>query len=264
VRKAKATVYGRLTAAIEEFRRFGGLKSLRDPRGIAWVRRVVSHKLTYIGPAALLELRAAVRAAERAGRRGVLVECGCALGGSAIVMATARAPKSRRPLYVYDVFGLIPPPGDNDGQDVVRRYEEIVSGHSVGLGGDTYYGYKTDLIDEVAGAFERFGLSPSSADVHLVAGLFEDTVRPEWPVAVAHIDGDWYDSVMVCLERLWPVLEPGGVIVIDDYFDWSGCRRAVDEFVAEQRDCRTVLRSKLHLVKQMGRTVASWSGATAD
>jgi asparagine synthase (glutamine-hydrolysing) len=50
------------------------------------------------------------------------------------------------------------------------------------------------------------------------------------PVALAHIDGDWYRSVMTCLRRIEPNLVPGGTLVIDDYRAWSGCKRAVDEY----------------------------------
>ena len=35
---------------------------------------------------------------------------------------------------------------------------------------------------------------------------------------------------MVCLNHLYPKLVPGGVIVIDDYLTWTGCRNAVDEY----------------------------------
>ena len=37
-----------------------------------------------------------------------------------------------------------------------------------------------------------------------------------------HIDCDWYEPVMLCLERLHPLLSPGGYVIADDYFDWEG------------------------------------------
>ncbi len=73
--------------------------------------------------------------------------------------------------------------------------------------------------------------------------MFQDTITGDEPVALAHIDGDWYESVRTCLERIGPRLSPGGVMVIDDYFYWSGCRTAVDEFLAKHPDdYRTVRR----------------------
>ena len=61
-------------------------------------------------------------------------------------------------------------------------------------------------------------------NVELVRGLFEDTIDLDEPVAFAHLDGDWYESTMTCLERIAPLLVPGGRIVLDDYYTWSGCR----------------------------------------
>ena len=53
-----------------------------------------------------------------------------------------------------------------------------------------------------------------------------------------------------CLERIGPRLPSGGVMVIDDYFHWSGCRTAVDEFLAANADgYTTVKRTRLHIVK---------------
>lgn len=67
--------------------------------------------------------------------------------------------------------------------------------------------------------------------VRLVPGDFEEVLRPERPVALAHVDADWYASVRICLERIRPSLSPGGVVVLDDYRDHSGCAAAVDEFL---------------------------------
>jgi asparagine synthase (glutamine-hydrolysing) len=66
---------------------------------------------------------------------------------------------------------------------------------------------------------------------------------------VAHVDGDWYESTMTCLERIFPRVVPGGRIVIDDYYAWSGCRTAVDEYVEGRSDVRVEKRAKVHLVR---------------
>src|SRR5690606_39517361 len=40
------------------------------------------------------------------------------------------------------------------------------------------------------------------------------------------------DPVMLCLERTAPVLSRGGMMILDDYNDYGGCRRATDAFLA--------------------------------
>jgi len=204
--------------------------------------------LTYLSREALTDLRDRVREAEENDIEGALIEAGCALGGSAIVMAEAKA--QERPLFVYDVFGMIPPPSERDGPDVHERYEIIRSGQSTGIKGATYYGYEDDLLEQVRENFARHGVPAAEHSVSLVQGLFQDTIHPDGPVAVAHIDGDWYQSVMTCLERIEPHLPVGGVLVIDDYEAWSGCRTAVDEYFADKRS-RYAFEShaRLHIVR---------------
>jgi predicted O-methyltransferase YrrM len=221
---------------------------LRDPRGMKLSRRVRRERLTYLGADALLDLRDLVREADHQGRPGSIVEAGVALGGSAVMLAVSKSADRR--LELYDVFGRIPPPSDEDGDDVLDRYQTIVSGRSDGIDGDLYYGYHEDLLRHVERTLDRFGVS---RNVELIKGFYSDTLHPG-EVAVAHVDADWYESVHTCLQRIWPVLAPGGVIVLDDYDHWSGCRKAVDEWLDGRTDVKVERRSRLHLVRQGGPT----------
>ena len=210
---------------------------------------VRNDKLSYLSKGALADLYERVSVIEKKGLPGVIIEAGCALGGSAIVMAVAKS--ASRPMFIYDVFGMIPPPTENDGEDVQQRYNEILDGNSKGIRGDNYYGYENDLYGKVVGNFERHGVPVQQNNVHLVKGLFEDTLQVEEPVALAHIDGDWYSSVMVCLQQIEPKLISGGVLVIDDYEAWSGCRKAVDEYFADKKaHYRFQHKSRLHVIKR--------------
>jgi len=213
------------------------------------VRRVRRQKLTYLPVGALNDLFEAAKAVERENRPGILIEAGCALGGSAIVLA--RAKSRQRPFAVHDVFGMIPPPTEADGPDVHERYATIKAGQAKGLSGEAYYGYEADLLNRVRQTFAAFGMPVDEHHVDLVQGLFQDTIVGDEPVALAHIDGDWHDSVMTCLERIGPRLSPGAVMVIDDYFKWSGCRTAVDTFLAAHpADYTTVRRTRLHVIRR--------------
>ena len=212
------------------------------------IARVRDEHLTYLHAGQLRTLAAAVLHAERQDIPGLIVEAGTARGGSAIVMATAKA--AERPMKVYDVFGMIPPPTDRDGADVHGRYRDIAEGKAQGVGGETYYGYRNDLRDEVTDSFARHGVPVDEHRVELVKGLFEDTVQLDEPVAVAHLDGDWYESTMTCLVRIAPLVAPRGRIIIDDYYTWSGCRSAVDEYFAEHEEFRLEHGPKLHAVRR--------------
>jgi hypothetical protein len=203
--------------------------------------------LTYLKPGNLRELAAIIEQAERERLPGLVIEAGTARGGSAIVIAAAKAPE--RPMKVYDVFGMIPPPTERDGADVHERYATIAAGAAKGVGGDTYYGYRTDLLGEVTESFARLGVAVDEHNVELIQGLFQDTMVLDEPVAFAHLDGDWYESTMTCLTRIAPLLVPGGRIVLDDYEKWSGCRTAVDEYFAGRTGFRLEQRAKLHVIR---------------
>jgi len=198
------------------------------------IKRVQRGRLTYLDRSALGWLAEHVKAVEREQVPGVLLETGCALGGSSIVIASSK--NRERRFQVYDVFGQIPPPSDKDGADVHARYAVISSGKSKGIDGDRYYGYESDVLGKVRSNFRELGVDPEQNRVEFVQGLYENSLHPSGPIAFAHIDCDWYDSVTVCLERIVPLLAPGGRMVIDDYFSYSGCRTAIWDYFRHQLD----------------------------
>lgn len=193
------------------------------------ISRIHSHNLTYLPEKKLASLANTCRSIESAGLPGVFIEAGCALGGSAILLASLKS--SKRPLLVYDVFGMIPPPTSQDTEDVHDRYKTIVEGKSKGIGGDKYYGYVENLYQIVQSNLKTFGINCDDQAVSLIKGLLQETMTINQPVAFAHVDVDWYDPVMTCLKRIFPHLVVGGSMILDDYHDWGGCRKATDEYL---------------------------------
>lgn len=213
-------------------------------------KQVINAHLTYLDEHALLDLYETVKNLETKKVKGGILEMGCALGGSAIVISKAKS--NDRYFGIYDVFGLIPPPSKKDAEDIQQRYKEIVSGKSKGIKGDTYYGYQKNLKRQVVTNLKKFNITTKKNNIHLVQGLYGETLRfsEDTIIAFAHIDCDWYESVRVCLERIVPKLSIGGVVVIDDYDTWSGCKKAVDEYFINKRNCfKFEQKSRLHITK---------------
>jgi len=73
-----------------------------------------------------------------------------------------------------------------------------------------------------------------AALIHYHEGKVEDTIPAALPGAIAllRLDTDWYESTRHELEHLYPLLSPGGPLIIDDYGHWEGARRAVDQYLA--------------------------------
>jgi O-methyltransferase len=215
-------------------------------------RQVLRRNLTYLSPGKLRNIEDCLDAVVRDGVPGDFLEAGVALGGSAVVIASHL--DGDRRFHGYDVFGMIPQPGDADPPEVHERYDVIASGHSAGIGGELYYGYRDDLYAHVLASFGSAGVPVDGDRVQLHRGLFEATLKPSGPVAFAHLDCDWHDAVRLCLERVHPHLSPGAWVVADDYFVYRGARRAVDEFLARHADLEVApARTHEHLLLRCTR-----------
>jgi hypothetical protein len=153
------------------------------------------------------------------GIAGDFVECGCARGGSAAMVAlTQKSLGVRRPLWLFDTFEGLPAP-TNDDPD--REIADVYTGTCIGE------------LEQV----QQFLASLQVGDnVNYVKGLFQDTMGKSGPesIALLHIDGDWYDSVKTCLDHLYDCVTPGGIIQFDDYGYWKGARKAIDEFLSSR------------------------------
>jgi hypothetical protein len=157
---------------------------------------------------------------------GDMIETGVWRGGTAIFMKAvlrARQAEDRR-VWVADSFEGLPKPD-------AGLFPAEAKAHETKLMRDVYHHFAVSLED-VQQNFERFALLDDG--VQFLKGWFKDTlpVAPIQQLAVARLDGDYYDSTMDSLVNLYPKISPGGYVVIDDYGqdEWTYCRKAVDEF----------------------------------
>lgn len=199
---------------------------LRHPKVADVIKKVRSNHLSYHNENVLRDLAQVAINNEKRYLEGAIVETGCGSGGSAITLAAAKS--KDRMLLVYDVFDLHPPPSKEDGSSALQQYELIASGKSPGIGGNLYYGYEKDLCGKVLKSFSDFGFEAKENNILLKKGLYSDTLEIDSPVSMAHIDCDWYDSVLLCLNRIEPHLVRGGTLVLHDY--WEGSRKAVKDY----------------------------------
>jgi asparagine synthase (glutamine-hydrolysing) len=199
-----------------------------SPKIIKNIYKVRKSGITYLSNEKLVNISECIKDIENNQIEGIFIEAGCALGGSSIIIASSKE-KSRK-LHIYDVFEQIPPPSSNDDEDAFERYKTISKGAAEGINEDIYYGYQENLLGKVINNFNKFDLPLTENNIDIHKGLFNDVLNITEPVAFAHIDSDWYDPIFTCLERIVPYLSPGGVIIIDDYYDWKGAKKATDEY----------------------------------
>ena len=71
--------------------------------------------------------------------------------------------------------------------------------------------------------------------VKLVKGRVEETIPATIPASIAllRLDTDWYSSTKHEMEHLYPKLSPQGILILDDYGQYQGARRGVDEYLSK-------------------------------
>jgi O-methyltransferase len=163
---------------------------------------------------------------------GDIVECGVWRGGSAMAMLLALEEREgeQRRMWLYDTFaGMTPPtPADltHDGMAGARLLEEARQQERLEESLVAAYASLEDVRRNIEAHVRTAGR------VRFVEGPVERTIPAEMPdrIAVLRIDTDWYESTRHELIHLYPRLEPGGILIIDDYGHWQGARAAVDEY----------------------------------
>ncbi|RYY90212.1 MAG: macrocin O-methyltransferase [Chitinophagaceae bacterium] len=178
---------------------------------------------------------------------GDLVECGVWKGGSSMIMARMLVNQGdeQRGLFLYDTFEGMSAPGAEDidvqGNDAGKLLQKQ-SKDDV----NSIWCYST--LDEVQANLQRTGFPASR--IEYVKGKVEDTIPGTIPekIALLRLDTDWYDSTYHELTHLFPLLQPGGLLIIDDYGYWQGARKAVDQYFQENN-----LAPLLHRIDDTGR-----------
>ena len=168
---------------------------------------------------------------------GDIAECGVWRGGSmqAVALTLLQLGAADRTLHLYDTFEGMPEPTEVDRRLKGRPAHELMT-----------TGPKARTVQAAASLEDvREGMAETGYPDGLVRfhrGLVEETIPANAPerIALLRLDTDWYESTRHELEHLYDRLEPGGVLIIDDYDYWEGSRRAVDEFL-ERRGLRLLL-----------------------
>lgn len=181
-------------------------------------------------PASAITLLRAVDYVIRAGIEGDFVECGVFKGASPILMSRTLLEHgiNDRDIWLYDTFEGMPKPTEWDVDYLGARSMDVwlkTKWDHVDGSSDVYCS-----IEDVKNNLLR---SPYPQErFHLTKGKVEDTIPRVAPekISLLRLDTDYYESTKHELEHLFPRLQKGGVLVVDDYGHFKGARKAVDEY----------------------------------
>jgi hypothetical protein len=178
---------------------------------------------------------------------GDIVECGVWRGGSmmAVLRTLRELGETDRAIWLFDTFEGMSPPSDRDVDHVGFTAHELLRSQRPD---DPQSIWCRSSLPEVRANIARCGYPENR--IRFVAGPVEATLERELPerIALLRLDTDWYESTRAELHKLFPRLVAGGVLLIDDYGHWQGCRRAVDEYFRDQS-----IRMMLHRIDYTGR-----------
>jgi O-methyltransferase len=154
-----------------------------------------------------------------AGTPGAIVEFGCYVGTTSLFIRRLlnEQGEAARPFHVYDSFEGLPPKVPADAS---------------AAGADFQAGKLSVSKKEFLRQFQNTHLE--APVVH--KGWFNQLGPQDVPaeIAFAFLDGDFYDSILDSLRLVWPRLQRGAILLIDDYQrpELPGVERAVRDYFA--------------------------------
>jgi O-methyltransferase len=199
---------------------------------------------TQLTPAGICNLESVAREIIARSVEGAFVECGTWRGGSlgfwARTFVRNGGHPARCPIFGFDSFQGMPQMTKEDGESTAHwLHGKSMSNLSPAQlsGALEPAGINLATEQDVWSMVEGSGFPRER--VTITKGWFQDTLPLKKEaignIAVLRLDGDFYDSTKICLETLYDQVVWGGIVIIDDYGVFPGCRRAVDEFIAARR-----------------------------
>ena len=184
-----------------------------------FIKNIISNKLTLVSEERLINLYN--HCSNFKNTKYSFVECGVAKGGCLAMMKYCSGINNK--IFGFDSFEGMPDIIDKDISNYNKSDPKIWIGKSL-----------CDGINSVYDTFTKLDLDMNN--VTLVKGFFQDTLQIQenidniCEIAVLRLDGDWYESTKICLEKLYNNVIEGGIIIIDDYGHFIGAKMATDEF----------------------------------
>lgn len=167
---------------------------------------------------------------------GDFVECGVAAGNNLAAMCLAG-----RHGFGFDSFEGIPWAGDMDDQQPGMAAKTNNKGlESSGITVHSFENVESDM--------KKWGIE----NYTLIKGWFQHTVPlfSQRPISVLRLDGDLYESTLIPLQYLYPMLSEGGILIMDDW-NLAGYRKAFFDYFKNVNDIikhtNTILKTPIEI-----------------
>lgn len=177
---------------------------------------------------------------------GDIVEAGVFTGGSSAFMLLSILRNegfNKRTFWGFDSFEGMPAPTKKDGNKAIKWIygnsfkNENVNGELI-----SHKINKTDYLE----CYEYLkNTNYPKKYIKLIKGWFQNTINTHKNniknISILRIDADFYESTLFVLSNLYDKVSKNGVIIIDDYGSFEGCRKAVDEFFEKRNLDKSII-----------------------
>lgn len=158
---------------------------------------------------------------------GDIVEIGVWKGGSilSMILEYEKYQENNRTFHLYDTFSGMTDPTVHD-KDLWNNQADVLL---------KYDGTK-DVIKAAAELEEVKANISNHTKYEKIQYHQGDILKNEYypnEIAILRLDTDWYESTKFELENFYDKVSVGGIVIVDDYGHWQGCKQAVDEFLAK-------------------------------
>lgn len=149
---------------------------------------------------------------------GDIIECGVWRGG--MIAGIANVLGNKNTYFLFDSFEGLPKAKEQDGKMAIEWQNDKL--------GINYH--------DNCKAEEKYALSVmqnTNCEFRIIPGWFSTTLDTyKGNIALLRLDADWYESTLQIFEKLFPYVINNGLIIIDDYYTWEGCSKAVHDYLS--------------------------------
>jgi hypothetical protein len=159
---------------------------------------------------------------------GAIVECGVFKGASLVRFAMFRnlfeSPYSKK-IIGFDSFAAFP---ETQFQADKELRNNLIKGA----------GEQSISVDQLTEVLENKNCEQNT---ELIAGDITKTVpeyfekNPQLKISLLNLDTDIYEPSVTILEKFYPRIETGGVLILDDYGVFPGETKAVDDYFKDMK-----------------------------
>ena len=162
---------------------------------------------------------------------GDIVECGVWKGGNLILFGDlCRKYSLDKTIFGYDTYEVMTEPTSHD----VNFYEKSAKKNLEKYKNQKKHKNSFWVANDIDDTKKNITNNTDHKKIRLIKGDVLKTLdkKENLPssISLLRLDTDFYESTKKELEVLYPLLNKGGILIIDDYGHWKGCRKAVDEY----------------------------------